>query len=230
MTSKLHHAITALAIETNFNAETAFKWFEASNKNGLDISNGRQLYSDTSAATGYMAKKLKEVIQQKQEELKQEAARKKVEEKKKRENELAIFKKRQEQELVELQESHKREFEEKQKALEIRSVWNFSGLLDSNEKPATSSTSPASPVSYSTPSFKTVVTICDYCEREGHDMEQCWELHPELKRAALKNLKTHICNRCKRVGHHENSCFVAFPEKREAFLKWRAGRGGRAQN
>ena len=229
MTSKLHYTITAYLVEGNVNPMIAFNWYDANSKNGLEISHGSQLYSDTIEATSLMLKKLNREIEEIKKKNEAAARRKAQEDQQKRDAELAALKQKQQQELAELQESHKREFEEKQKALEVRSVWNFSALSDTNQNPATSATSPASHASYSTPSFKTLETICDNCERPGHEMEECWEIHPELRRQAYKNLKNHVCNRCKKVGHHENSCFETIPEKRAAYLKWKSEREAKAQ-
>lgn len=84
--------------------------------------------------------------------------------------------------------------------------------------------------SISSPSFSTVTTFCDNCQKKGHGMGECWEFDTEEKQKALKNLRKHKCNRCGKFGHHENSCWDAFPEKKVAAMQWKANRDAQLQN
>lgn len=206
MTSNLYHAVTALLIESNFDPQTAVKWLETTNRNGLEMSHGHRLYTNAHAASDHMAQAVKQAIR--------------AYEKREQEVELAVWKQKHQDELNRLKELQKMELQ----AAVASSHWSVSGFsFDNNPKPETSSTSPVSYASYSTPTFKSIETICDHCKRPGHEMEECWELYPELKHQTYKNLKTRVCNRCQRFGHHENNCFEKFPEKRAAYMKWKNG-------
>lgn len=240
MASKLRNAMAAFVLETDLSTSETTKWFEAIDIKGLTPLIGYRLIVETNLVKYQMALELEAAISERKKRRQQQEAEELGRKKKIVEEELASLKKKQERDLAELKQKQEKELAEKQQIIEatfpglqLKSVSNTSNeeSSSSDQKPSTSATSPASAsnASCSTFSFQTIETICNHCERHGHEMKDCWELNPELKRNSLKNLKKHQCNRCKRIGHHENSCFDTFPEKRAAFLKWKVGREAKAQ-
>jgi len=193
--SKILHAITTTSIESQLPYEIAKQWVEAIGRDELPKFTGLDLVAE-----------IKKIIEEMREQLLEAIAQRK-----KQKSQL-------EKRAIESQIKDSKKGEKLVWQHQYPEAWD--GGLRHQSPESSRSPSP----SLSSPSYSTVTTFCDNCQKKGHGMGECWEFDPEEKEKAIKTLRAHKCNRCGKFGHHENSCWEAFPEKKAAALKWRAQR------